>query len=246
MSDNETSVAAHADPPHGGDEAADVRETAPDTPVSRDRDGDLVPAWLALLVLVLIVAVVGVGGFVVRGMLTKTGETSVTKADIDQWSAAVDANPGDANARLNLAYAYQQDQQYDRALAEYGKVLQQRPKDTAALYNKGIIYMTLGQAGKGETALWDVLEVDPGHALAAKELGDYYAAKGQYKSLIRAVRPVVQAKPTLADLQYLMGLAYEKTGKPDWAKERYRLALKYSPDMQEAKDGLRRLGEVAP
>ena len=60
------------------------------------------------------------------------------------------------------------------------------------------------------------------------------------------MRPVVQADPSLADLQYLMGLAYEKTGQTAWAKERYKLALKYTPDNQQAKDGLRRLGEVAP
>jgi len=210
-----------------------------------DSNENLVPAWLALLVLVLIVAVVGVGGFVIRGMVVNTGQTSVAKADIDEWLTAVRSDPGDANARLNLAYAYQQDQQYDRALAEYDKVLQQRPKDTAALYNKGVIYMTLGKSKQGEAALWDVLEIDPGHALAAKELGDYYAAKGQYKSLLVAVGPVVESKPTLADLQYLMGLAYEKTGDTGRAKERYKLALTYAPDTQEAKDGLARLGEVA-
>ncbi|MDO8914924.1 MAG: tetratricopeptide repeat protein [Coriobacteriia bacterium] len=208
-------------------------------------DENLVPAWLALLVLILIIAVVGVGGFVVRGMMTGRPTNSTKQADIEQWTKAVDAAPDDATARLNLAYAYQQDTQYDRALAEYDKVLAQEPKDTAALYNKGVILMITGEAKKGEAALWAVLKIDSGHALAAKELGEYYAAKGQFKSLIVAVRPVVEAKPTLADLQYLMGLAYEKTGKPDWAKERYDLALKYSPDMQEAIDGLRRLGEVA-
>jgi Tfp pilus assembly protein PilF len=57
-----------------------------------------------------------------------------------------------------------------------------------------------------------------------------------------AVKPVVEAKPTLADLQYLMGLAYEKTGEPALAKERYTMALKYAPDMKEALDGLQRLG----
>jgi tetratricopeptide (TPR) repeat protein len=216
------------------------------TPVSPENDGNLVPAWLALLVLVLIVAVAGVGGFVVRGTLVKTGETSTTQADVDLYSAMVRANPENAGARLNLAYAYQQNQQYDRALAAYDQVLGQRPGDTAALYNKGLVYMTTGQAKKGEAALWAVLKVDPSHALAAKQLGEYYAAKGQYKSLLVAVAPVVESRPTLADLQYLMGLGYEKTGQPALAKERYTLALKYSPDMREAKDGLRRLGQVAP
>jgi Tfp pilus assembly protein PilF len=203
-----------------------------------------VPAWLALLVLVLIVAVVGVGGFVIRGMLTGRAETSPTKADIADWTAAVDRSPGDANARLNLAYAYQQDEQYERALAEYDKVLQQTPKETAALYNKGVIYMTLGQTKKGETALWDALEIDPENPLPAKELAEYYSAKGHYKSVIVALKPVVDAKPTLADLQALLGLAYEKTGKNALAKEHYRMALKFTPDLQEARDGLARLGEA--
>lgn len=215
------------------------------SPVPPAGDENLVPAWLALLVLILIIAVVGVGGFVVRGLLIGRAQSSTTQADIQQWTQAVDADPGDVDARLNLAYAYQQATQYDSALTEYAKVLEQRPKDTAALYNTGVILMTTGAAKKGEAALWEVLKVDPKHALAAKELGEYYAAKGQFKSVIVAVKPVVEAKPTLADLQYLMGLAYEKTARPDLAKERYTLALKYSPDMQEAIDGLRRLGEVA-
>ncbi len=209
-------------------------------------DENLVPAWLALLVLVLIIAVVGVGGFVVRGMINTSAEQSPTKADIKEFASAVNANPGDVNARLNLAYSYQQDGQYEAALAEYDRVLEQAPKSTAALYNKGVIYMTTGQAKKGEAALWAALKIDPANALAAKELGEYYAAKGQYKSLLVAVKPVVEAKPTLADLQYLAGLGYEKTGQPDLAKVHYREALKYAPDLQEAIDGLRRLGEVAP
>jgi tetratricopeptide (TPR) repeat protein len=218
----------------------------PPTGGAENSDENLVPAWLALLVLVLIVAVVGVGGFVVRGMLATSKEQSPTKADIEQYAAAVSSNPGDPNARLSLAYAYQRDAQYEAALAEYDKVLQQDPKSTAALFNKGVIYMTLGDAKKGEAALWEVLKIDPGNALAAKELGEYYAAKGQYKSLLVAVKPAVEAKPTLADLQYLAGLGYEKTGNAELAKQHYREALKYAPDLQEARDGLKRLGEVAP
>ena len=45
----------------------------------------------------------------------------------------------------------------------------------------------------------------------------------------------------MADLQYLMGLAYENTGHPDWAAARYRMALETLPDMAEAREGLERL-----
>jgi len=45
----------------------------------------------------------------------------------------------------------------------------------------------------------------------------------------------------MADLQYLMGLSYEKLGNIGWAIERYKLALKYAPDLQLAVEGLDRL-----
>jgi len=63
--------------------------------------------------------------------------------------------------------------------------------------------------------------------------------------LIRAVGPVADTQESSADLQYLMGLAHENLGNPDRAEAYYRLALKYYPDMPEAREGLERLG-VAP
>lgn len=245
----DTTRPANDDAPVSSDEALSPAPEALDDAVATEPadetvDGaeGLVPAWLALLVLLLIVAVVGVGGFVVRGMLTTSKDQSPTKADIKTSAAAVQANPGDANARLTLAYAYQQDGQYEAALAEYDRVLQQDPKNLAALYNKGICYLALGQSKKAEASLWKVLKIDPTHALAAKALGDYYVSKRQYKSLLVAVGPVADARPTLADLQYLAGLGYEKTGRPKEAETKYRAALTYAPDMQEARDGLVRLG----
>jgi tetratricopeptide (TPR) repeat protein len=235
----DTDAADEAEPQDGDALPAVSAETPPHA------DENLVPAWLALLVLVLIVAVVGVGGFIVRGLMTTREATSPTKADIAEWSAAVSGAPDDVTARLNLAYAYQKDGQFEAALAEYDRVLKQSPKETAALYNKGVIYMAQGQAKKGETALWDALEIDPTNVLAAKELGTYYTTLGHYKSVIVALKPAVDAKPTLADLQALLALAYEKTGQKDLAVDHYRMALQFAPDMQEALDGLARLGESA-
>jgi tetratricopeptide (TPR) repeat protein len=143
---------------------------------------------------------------------------------------------------LQLGYAYQQAERYDEALAEYDRVLEVHEDDTAALYNKGVILLVLSREDEAEVVLWDVLEIEPEHVLAAKALGEYYAEQGHYRSLVEAVRPVVEANESAADLQYLLGLAYENLGRTDWAEARFRLALKYYPDMVEANDGLERLG----
>lgn len=202
----------------------------------------MVPAWLAIVVLLLIAAVVGAGGWILRGAVAGPGERTPQSDDVQKWTKAVQSDPENLDARLNLAYAYQQDQKYDVALEGYKAVLKERPKDTAALYNTGVIYMLTGEPKKGEASLWEVLKVEPTHPLAAKELGEYYAARRHYKSLLVAILPALDAKPNLADLQYLAGLAYEKLGDPKKSMGHYRQALQYSPDMQKAKDGLARLG----
>ncbi len=204
-----------------------------------------VPAWLAGLVLALLLAVMGVGGYVLRGVVAGEGRvSSVEDAEVARWQAAVRKDPGDLTARVSLGYAFQRAGRYDRAVDEYLFVVEKDPRNTAALYNLAVVYRELDVDDKAEAALWDVLEVVPDHALAAKALGELYLERGQYRSLLKAVRPVVEVHPEIADLQYLTGVAYENLGHTDWAIARYRLALKYAPDYIEAKDALKRLGET--
>lgn len=205
-------------------------------------ESQFVPAWLAALVLVLLLGVVGVGGFVARGLLAEPRFTSPQEREIETRRAEVAQDPDDVHARLALGYAYQQDGRYDAALEEYDAVLELVPTDTAALYNTGVIMLELGRFSEAEEALWEVLEINEEHVLAARVLGEYYAGNEHYRSLVEAVRPAAEANQSSADLQYLMGLAYENLGRADWAEARYRLALTYYPDMVEAREGLERLG----
>lgn len=216
------------------------------TPSTKDkpaptREDQLVPGWLALLVLLLLVAVVGVGGFVVRGLVVNPREMTPAQADIATGQSKVAADPNNVDAKLSLAYAYQRDGQYDKSIAEYALVLKTDPKNTAALYNTGLIQIQTGKGKAGEATLWAVLKIDPKHALAAKALGEYYASKKQYKSLLVAVGPVAAANPDLADLQYLLGQAYENLGQKDKAVEAYSNAIRFAPDLKTARDALRRL-----
>ncbi len=203
---------------------------------------DLVPAWLAVLVLLLLLAVVGVAGYAIRARLTDTRPQSAADIALRNAQANVDAHPADPQARLDLGFAKQQAGKYAEAIAEYDAVLAKDPGNAAALYNKGMALFQLKDSKQAEEVLWKLLKAEPTHALAAKALGEYYAGKHQYRSLVVAVKPAADARPDMADLQYLMGLAYENLDHKDWATVRYREALKYVPDMPEARAGLERLG----
>lgn len=217
-----------------------------DAPDAAERDEEhFVPAWLAVTVLVLLLGVMVVGGYVLRGAVAGDRRAAtIGQVAVVKWEKAVKADPENLESRVQLGYAYQQDKRYDQALKEYEYVLERDPRETAALYNRAVVLKALGLEKEAESAFWDVLEVRADHPLAAKALGEYYVSKNQYRSVLRAVRPVVELHPEMADLQYLTGLAYEQTGHADWAIARFKLALKYSPDMVEAREGLKRLGGV--
>ncbi len=229
-------------------DAVEIDQTPPDVsqsavPASDTAEATLVPMWLAGLVLVLLIAVMGVGGYILAGIVSGQADAGTPLGrEIERLQQSIAQTPDDPAAHLALGFAFQQERRFDEALVEYDLVLKYSPGDTAALYNMGMIFLELDRDKEAEERLWDVLEVDETHVLAAKALGEYYAGREEYRSLIVAVRPAAEANATAADLQYLMGLAYENLNRVDWAEARYRLALTYVPDMELAQDGLRRLG----
>lgn len=223
-------------------ERAEEPEAVP-APADAVPSEQLIPGWLALLVLVLLLGIAGVGGYLIRGAITGD-ERIETPAEltVQEKEQQVETNPDDPEALLALGYAYQQEARYDEALGLYEQVLVLDPQNTGALYNKGVVLTLLGKPKDAEVAYWDVLEVAPDHALAAKALGEYYVARKQFKSALVALEPVIAAQPQYADLQYLAGYSCEQLGIDDTAVTYYRGALTYNPEYQEAKDGLARLG----
>lgn len=204
---------------------------------------NFIPLWLVVLVLLLLLAVMGVGAFVIRGVMAGD-RPAVTREQLEvaSWLKQIKAHPSDPQLHLGLGYAYQQAEQYRKAIAEYEFVLKTDPRDTAALYNRGVSYQLLNSGDEAKSSWLAVLKVDATHALAAKALGEYYGDQRDYRSLVAVVAPAVQAHPEMADLQYLLGFGYEKQGEPKLAIARYRLALTYTPGMTDARAGLKRLG----
>lgn len=227
------------EPVRSGDLAPDVTVAQP-VPHAAE---DLVPAWLAALVLVLLLAVFGVGGYLIRDRLVDDGGKPMTTEQlaIDKARDGVEAAPEDPQAHLDLGYAYQRDGRYQQALDQYAAVLKRDPRNTAALYNRGMVFLRLDKPKEAEAALWQVLNVNKTHVLAAKALGDLYAQRKQYRPIIVAVQPAADARPDMADLQALLGLAYEKIGDSKNAYAHYLNAVRYVPDLPEAREGLRRL-----
>lgn len=233
---------------HAADAVEPAEEPAPVQAASTESHGrlaeaaDLVPGWLALLVLVLLLGVAGLGGYLIRGALIKPQRVTPTEYAVENLENQVKEDPNDPESVLALGYAYQQAGRYEEALEQYEAVLATDPTNNGALYNKGVVLLQMGKTKEGEAALWDLLEVAPDHVLGAKALGEYYVSKKHYKSALVALEPVIKQQPQYADLQYLAGYSCEQLGLASSAITYYQGALTYDPEMAEAKDGLARLG----
>lgn len=227
---------------------SETAETEPVQPSAHSRSKladatDLVPGWLALLVLVLLLAVSALGGYLIRGAIIESKAETPGDFAVQSLEREVKSDPDDPENQLELGYAYQQQGRYDDALERYEEVLRTEEANTGALYNKGVVLMALGRAKDAEAVYWDLLQVAPDHVLAAKALGEYYVQKKHYKSALVAIEPVLKLQPQYADLQYLAGYSCEMLELRPQAIEYYRGALTYNPDHVEARDGLSRLGE---
>jgi len=131
--------------------------------------------------------------------------------------------------------------EYDSALVHLDYVLKREPRNTSALYSRGMTYFALDKPKAAEKDLLKVLKFQPDHAAAAIALGRYYAEEDEYKKVLKTVRPVAFRQPSVAELHYLTGLGYEKTGKSRLAKRRYERALELDPNLVEARRALDRL-----
>ena len=119
----------------------------------------------------------------------------------------------------------------------YAIVLKSDPRDTAALYNMGNLYFKLG-VNDGARCRSGPFSTSTPRTSSPPRRSATTTPEEQYRSLIATVKPAAEARPQLADLQYLLGMAHEKLGDTATASGYYRRALKYAPDLVEAQEGL--------
>ncbi len=89
-----------------------------------------------------------------------------TMRDVTPFQEAVDANPSDARARLQLANVLQDNGAYERAAEEYRKYLQSNPRDPDARVDLGICFYQLSfadSAGSGRYLAMAKAEMEQAH-----------------------------------------------------------------------------------
>ena len=222
--------------------------TAPEHPrlasrMDRTRAGRDRTLWIAVIALLVACVALGASVAVVLNRPDLVARVMGNEAPhVRDARRRVEATPLDAAAHAALAYALQEQGRLEAAVAIYGDALAIDPEHIGSLYNRARCLLTLGRTQAGVRDLQAVLAISDVHALAAHDLAEQYVKAGRYADAVATLAPAARANPDMADLQTLMGLAYERSGDEANAIIAYKNALERDPGSEQAAQGMERLG----
>ena len=165
------------------------------------------------------------------------GEAALKASD---WKAAQESlerslkiNPTFDQAMTALARALHQQGKDQEAIEWINKALQENPKNIRAWYQKGWISVAADPDG-AITDFQKTLEIQPGFAMAHRDLGIILLQKGRYEESAGHLEQAVSLGLAHARLYNFLGIAYSRTGRYQDAIKVYTKALGQEPNFAEA------------
>ena len=112
------------------------------------------------------------------------------------------------------------------------------PPGLEALVQRALEAHRAGRLDEAERAYREILERQPGHAVATHYLALILWTGGDLTRAEAGLRASVAADPTVADFHNNLGLLLRDTGRADAAAEAFRAALRIDPGWAEAHSNL--------
>jgi tetratricopeptide (TPR) repeat protein len=172
----------------------------------------------------------GVSGHVCLGTLAN-GTGAYEKA-VDQFTKAVQLDPGEQMAYTGLATSYERLGKRDEAEATYQKVVELRPKYWLGYNLLGAFYLRQAEYDKSAAMFQKVIEVAPESFRGYANLGAIYLAEGKYQEAIQPLNVALRLRPTEATYSNL-GTAYFHLRRFSEAATTYAAAVKLESNDHE-------------
>jgi|GEM_PF-6598442 len=131
-----------------------------------------------------------------------------------------------------LAEVFFQQEKYEKALNNYNKILEVKPKDIDSLHKVGIIYTDyLNEPNKGIDIFKKILELNPKNTTAIYNLGIAYNKLKQYEKTIVFLSEKEKEIPYNSEILCLLGNSYQYKDIPNnaLAIQYYKKSLRINP-----------------
>jgi tetratricopeptide (TPR) repeat protein len=152
-------------------------------------------AIAALIVLVVQRATPREEGGSPTGSVPPMQQAPVAGPDVATLQQAVDANPDDLNARLDLAFAYLAQRDLMQVFTHTQFVLDREPENPRALSLQALVRLAMGQPEDAVGMLKKAIEKDPDLLDAWLHLGIVYAQMGKTKESNEALQEAMRRHP---------------------------------------------------
>ncbi|MBS3909763.1 MAG: tetratricopeptide repeat protein [Actinobacteria bacterium] len=203
------------------------------------------PFLLKAITAILVLAVVGTGGAIVRHVAFDSKDTTPRTESERALLLAVQAvkvNPNDSRARIKLAAVYLDIGRVNTAVSEARIATKLAPDDAEAFYILGLANKEKGNLTEAARTLEKAAKMEgklaPFYQTCWSELARIYLKQEKYKQAIKAYDAALGFGPESALLLYEMGLVYEQSGDKGKAMAYFEEALQFVPDYKEAQDAL--------
>ncbi len=160
---------------------------------------------------------------------------------LPQWRKAVELDPDDERARVNLGAALDHGGLIDDAIGEYRKAIEIAPEHAPAYTSLGRDLLLRGNLDDAITAYTTGLGIDGSDAPAQANLGAALYQKGRLPEAIEHCRKAVEIDDKLPDAHNTLGLALSRLGQLDEATRNLEFAVAANPDSMQYQYNLGRV-----
>jgi tetratricopeptide (TPR) repeat protein len=148
-------------------------------------------------------------------------EMKDTPGAIQQFRAAVKANPKEPDAHYGLGYLLWMQKEYAEAATEFQAELENDPNHVEAMLYLGDTQVELKHPEIAQPLLEKVLRIDAGREMAHLDLGIVYADAGRNDDALKEMQEAERLAPEDVNVHWRLGRLYRSMGRKDEAKAEF-------------------------
>jgi tetratricopeptide (TPR) repeat protein len=159
-------------------------------------------------------------------------EMKNTAGAIEQFRAAVKADPKEPNVHFGLGYLLWTQNQFDEAAQEFEAELVNVPENAQALAFLADSYMQTNRSEKAMPLIEKALKINPNLERAHLDLGILYVDAGRHEDAVREFQLAARLAPLDANPHWRLARLYQSMGK----KEEAALEFQKTSNLHKAEE----------
>jgi tetratricopeptide (TPR) repeat protein len=140
---------------------------------------------------------------------------------IEQFRAAVKADPKEPDVHFGLGYLLWGHKQYAEAIPEFEAELANNPSQAWALACLADTHIQMNHLELAQPLLEKAIQIDPGIELAHLDLGILYNDAGHRDDALRELKTAEKISPSDGNVHWRLGRFYQEAGNKEAAKAEF-------------------------